>query len=252
MVNKTIIAGRLTADPEKRNVAGKGGDSFVAYNFNIANNDGYGDNEKTFFYRVSLFAKPGKQEEYYDRILTKGSLHVFTGRLTADQPYTNKDGKEITPWVLHATRVGNINQTVLTGHLTADATVTYKDDLVIVRFTIGVSRIKGDESDFIRVVKFGKNGFGDYADKYLKKGTAVCVVGREQTGSYTNRDGQKVYTQEVNAESIDLIGNKNSDAGNGATNTSTPKSSSTPNTPPVGDDGFMNIPDGYDDELPFN
>ncbi len=88
---------------------------------------------------------------------------------------------------------------------------------------------------------FGK--LGEFAEKYLRKGTKVVVTGRIQTGSYTNKDGQKVYTTDVVVEENEFAESKRSDDNAPA--------SSAPASMPEGN-GFMNIPDGIDEELPFN
>lgn len=90
-------------------------------------------------------------------------------------------------------------------------------------------------------MSFGRTG--EFAEKYLKKGTKVVLAGRIQTGSYTNRDGQKVYTTDVVAEELEFAESKRASEGRADTADQRPQ--------PAGDDGFVNIPDGIDDELPF-
>lgn len=130
------------------------------------------------------------------------------------------------------------------GRLTRDPGVTYaqKDNSVIARFTIAVDRrIKqegGQSADFIPVVAFGR--LGEFAEKYLRQGTKVVVRGRIQTGSYTNREGIKVYTTDLIAEELNFAESKgnsnNADDGSGV---------------PTDEQGFMSIPDSIDEELPF-
>ena len=91
------------------------------------------------------------------------------------------------------------------------------------------------DCDFINCVAFGKSA--EFAEKYLHKGTKIAVVGRIQTGSYTNKDGQKVYTTDVVVEEQEFCESK---------------SQQQEQKPDPSSDGFMNIPDGIDDELPFN
>jgi single-strand DNA-binding protein len=88
----------------------------------------------------------------------------------------------------------------------------------------------------------------EFIDKYFHKGMRIGIVGRIQTGSYTNRDDQKVYTTDVVAEEVEFVESKNSSSGSSGGN------GGGRNTPPptTNDDGFMNIPDGIDEELPFN
>ena len=136
-----------------------------------------------------------------------------------------------------------MNKVILMGRLTRDPEVRYsqgENATAIARYTIAVDRRykkEGDASaDFIGCVAFGK--LGEFAEKYLRKGTKVVVTGRIQTGSYTNKDGQKVYTTDVVVEENEFAESKRSD-------------DNAPASMPEGN-GFMNIPDGIDEELPFN
>jgi len=138
-----------------------------------------------------------------------------------------------------------MNKVILMGRLTRDPEVRYggANNSAVARFSLAVDRrIKreGDEqtADFINCVAFGKTG--EFLEKYVKKGTKLVIEGRIQTGSYTNKDGQKVYTTDVVCENVEFAESKSS--GNNA------------NQAPTSDagDGFMNIPDGIDEELPFN
>ena len=124
-----------------------------------------------------------------------------------------------------------MNKVVLMGRLTKDPETRYSagdNSMAVARYTLAVDRIKKDEADFISVVAFGKAG--EFADKYFKKGMKVAISGRIQTGSYTNKDGKKVYTVDVVAEEQEFCEKKKEDS----------------NT-----DDFMDIPDGIDAELPF-
>ena len=141
-----------------------------------------------------------------------------------------------------------MNKVILMGRLTRDPEVRYsqgENATAIARYTIAVDRRykkEGDASaDFIGCVAFGK--LGEFAEKYLRKGTKVVVTGRIQTGSYTNKDGQKIYTTDVVVEENEFAESKRSDDNAPA--------SSAPASMPEGN-GFMNIPDGIDEELPFN
>ena len=141
-----------------------------------------------------------------------------------------------------------MNKVILMGRLTRDPEVRYaqgNDNMAIARYSLAVDRRfkkDGDEqtADFINCIAFGKAG--EFAEKYFRKGTKIAVVGRIQTGSYTNKDGQKVYTTDVVVEEQEFAESK----GNGST-----EGNQTPNAP-TSSDGFMNIPDGFDEELPFN
>jgi single-strand DNA-binding protein len=144
-----------------------------------------------------------------------------------------------------------MNKVILMGRLTADPDVRYSqgdNSMAIARYTLAVDRRYKREgeptADFIRCVAFSKSA--EFAEKYLRKGTKICICGRIQTGSYTNRDGQKVYTTDIVVEEHDFAESKNSGSGESARNTQPAPEPST------GNDGFMYIPDGIDEELPFN
>lgn len=139
-----------------------------------------------------------------------------------------------------------MNSVNLMGRLTRDPEVKYSQGekpTVVARYTLAVNRaFKKDEADFINVIAFGKAG--EFAEKYFKQGQQVAVSGRIQTGSYTNKDGHKVYTFEVVADNQYFASSK-SDSSNNQTQSKSAPSQTT-------SDGFMNIPDGLDEDLPFN
>ena len=147
-----------------------------------------------------------------------------------------------------------MNKVVLMGRLTRDPDVRYSQGetpLAIARYTLAVDRRfkrNGEQdADFINCVAFGRTA--EFAEKYLKQGTKMVVSGRIQTGSYTNRDGVKVYTTEVVVENQEFAESKASASNNEGG--FQPQAQSAP-TAPAGD-GFMNIPDGVEDVgLPFN
>ncbi|MBD5546404.1 MAG: single-stranded DNA-binding protein [Lachnospiraceae bacterium] len=147
-----------------------------------------------------------------------------------------------------------MNKVILMGRLTRDPEVRYsqgENALAIARYTLAVDRRfnrGGDENtaDFINCVAFGKSG--EFAERYFRKGTKILVSGRIQTGSYTNKDGVKVYTTEVVAEDQEFAESKNSSAGSNGGFTGGNRAPE----PSGAGDGFMNIPDGIDEELPFN
>ena len=127
--------------------------------------------------------------------------------------------------------------------------------LAIARYTLAVDRRfnrNGDDAtaDFINCVAFGKSG--EFAERYLRKGTKIAVTGRIQTGSYTNKDGVKVYTTEVVVEDQEFAESKNSSGGDGGFAGGNSYSGGGRPAPMAAGDGFMNIPDGIDEELPFN
>ena len=137
-----------------------------------------------------------------------------------------------------------MNKVILIGRLTRDPEVRYTqgdNPMAIARYTLAVDRKYKKEgeatADFISCVAMGKNG--EFAEKYLKQGTKIAITGRIQTGSYTNKDGNKVYTTDVMVEEHEFCESK----GN---NTAQEK-------PATGSgDGFMSIPDNIGDELPFH
>ena len=148
-----------------------------------------------------------------------------------------------------------MNKVILMGRLTRDPEVRYSQGeqaTAIARYTLAVDRRfkrDGDQTaDFIGCVAFGK--LGEFAEKYLRKGTKVVVTGRIQTGSYTNKDGVKVYTTEVIVEEQEFAESRAEAEANRASF----QRQSAPSPAPSADagDGFMNIPDGIDEELPFN
>ena len=145
-----------------------------------------------------------------------------------------------------------MNKVILMGRLTRDPEVRYsagENALAIARYTLAVDRrFRRDgeaNADFINCVAFGRNG--EFAEKYLHKGTKILAEGRIQTGSYTNKDGVKVYTTEVVVENQEFAESKNAQGNGGYANAG---QSASP-APMPADDGFMNIPDGIE-ELPFS
>ena len=158
-----------------------------------------------------------------------------------------------------------MNKVILCGRLTKDPDVRYSqgaEPMAIARYTLAVDRRRGSRNsngdeqtaDFIQCVAFGKTG--EFVEKYLKKGTKMLVTGRIQTGSYTNKEGVKVYTTEVVVEEQEFAESKHaaSNGGNGGYNSNPFQGSAPSNTPApaAAGDGFMNIPDGIEEELPFN
>ena len=139
-----------------------------------------------------------------------------------------------------------MNKCVLMGRLTRDPEVRMSGDTAVARFSLAVDRrFKKDgeqTADFINCVAFGKTG--EFIEKYGRKGTKFVVEGRIQTGSYTNKDGQKVYTTDVVVEQVEFAESKAYADGNTTNNTA---NSNAPT-----DTSFMDIPDSIDEELPFN
>lgn len=161
-----------------------------------------------------------------------------------------------------------MNKVILVGRLTRDPEVRYSSGeqaMAIARYTLAVDRrLRGNTNsdqptaDFINIVAFGKDG--EFAEKYLRKGMRILVEGRIQTGSYTNKDGQKVYTTDVVVERHEFVESKGSVQSGGNAGAAAPQQQSQQYTQQsqqqsvaasVAEDGFMNIPDGLDEELPF-
>lgn len=150
-----------------------------------------------------------------------------------------------------------MNKVVLMGRLTRDPDIRYSQGekaTCIARYTLAVDRRfkrEGEQSaDFISCVAFGKSG--EFVEKYLHKGTKIAIAGRLQTGSY-EKDGQRIYTTDVVVEEHEFAESKASSSSGSLAAYSSPSAASaaTPASGTAGYDGFMNIPDGIDEELPF-
>ena len=132
-----------------------------------------------------------------------------------------------------------MNKVQLIGRLTKDVEVRYSQgdsQMAIARFTVAVDRRgKKDEADFISCVAFGKTG--EFIEKYFSKGNRIGICGHIQTGSYTDKDNKKVYTTDVIADEAEFVESKGS--------------AETVAKPQTDENGFMNIPDGIDEDLPF-
>ncbi|MDD3369841.1 MAG: single-stranded DNA-binding protein [Lachnospiraceae bacterium] len=147
-----------------------------------------------------------------------------------------------------------MNKVILMGRLTRDPEVRYSQGAsatAVARFSIAVDRrFKRDgepDADFFNCTAFGKQA--EFVEKYLHKGTKMVISGRVQNDNYTNKDGQMVYSVRIMVDEMEFAESKNS-AGNsdgGYTN----NTASRP-APSGAGDGFMNIPDGIEEELPFN
>ncbi len=142
-----------------------------------------------------------------------------------------------------------MNKVVLIGRLTKDPEVKYgqgQEPMAMARYTLAVDRRRGRQqeqtADFISCVAFGKGG--EFAEKYLHKGIKIAVTGRLRTGSYTKQDGTKVYTTDVLVDEQEFCESKSVAQSGTAPTQSSAQSGAI--------DGFMSIPDGIDEELPFN
>ena len=153
-----------------------------------------------------------------------------------------------------------MNKVILMGRLTRDPDVRYsqgENASAFARYTLAVDRRfkrAGDaEADFFNCTAFGRQA--EFVERYLKRGTKMVVTGRIQNDNYTNRDGQKVYSVQIIVEELEFAESKAA-AGEHAggfqpQNHSNPFQSAPAPSAAAGD-GFMNIPDGIDEELPFN
>lgn len=147
-----------------------------------------------------------------------------------------------------------MNKVILMGRLTRDPEVRISqsqsgEQMAIGRFSIAVdrrfSRNSDTTADFFNCTAFGK--LGEFVEKYLKKGTKIVVVGRIQNDNYTNKEGQKVYSVQIIAEEIEFAESKS--ASQNSDNSYQP--ASNPSTAGASAEGFMNIPDGIENDLPF-
>lgn len=137
-----------------------------------------------------------------------------------------------------------MNKVVMIGRLTKDADIRYlqnENSTCVAKFNLAVDRkIKRNgepTADFLNCVSFGK--VGELIEKYVGKGSKIGIVGRLQTGSYTNKDGVKIYTTDIMVEEIDFLDSKKASDGDVAPGAS------------INQDEFLKIPDGLEEELPF-
>ena len=143
-----------------------------------------------------------------------------------------------------------MNKCTLVGRLTRDPEIRYsqgENATATARFSVAVNRrfknAEGNyDADFINCVAFGKSA--EFVEKYFKKGMAIGLTGRIQTGSYTNKDGQKVYTTDVVVEETEFVESKGASSADNSNN-------SRPAPSAASNNDFMSIPDGVDEELPF-
>lgn len=143
-----------------------------------------------------------------------------------------------------------MNKAILIGRATRDPEVRYStgaNATAVGTFSIAVDRrFKRDgepEADFFTCTTFGKQA--EFVEKYVKKGTKLVVVGRIQNDNYTNKDGQKVYSTRIMVDELEFAESKSSGEGTGNRPSARPE-------PSVEKDGFMNVPEGIDEDLPFN
>ena len=149
-----------------------------------------------------------------------------------------------------------MNKVILMGRLTRDPEMRVSqgdNSLNIAKFSLAVDRRfqkNGEkETDFFNCTAFGKQA--DFVDRYLKQGTKILLVGRVQNDNYTNKEGQKVYSWQVIVDEQEFAESKNAAGGNSGNFGGNTASAPAPAASTAGE-GFMNIPDGVDEELPFN
>ena len=150
-----------------------------------------------------------------------------------------------------------MNKVILIGRLTRDPEIRYSqgsEQMAIARYTLAVDRRQrrdnnGQTADFINCICFSKNA--EFAEKYLRQGIKIAVVGRIQTGNYTNKDGQRIYTTDIIVDEHEFVESKNASNNNNSNN----NPNYNPNVPYQNNisspEGFMNIPEGIEDDLPF-
>ena len=144
-----------------------------------------------------------------------------------------------------------MNKVIMMGRLTRDPEVRCSQgvsQIAIARFSLAVDRKwkrEGEpDADFFNCTVFGRQA--DFVEKYLRKGIKIIVAGRIQNDNYTNKEGQKVYAVQIIVDEIEFAESKNAAATNGAVMQNTPSPSQATG------DGFMSIPDGAEEEMPFN
>ena len=148
-----------------------------------------------------------------------------------------------------------MNKVILVGRLTRDPEIRYSQGanaMAIARFSIAVDRRfkrEGEpDADFFNCSAFGKQA--EFVERYLKQGTKMVVVGRIQNDNYTNREGQKVYSVQIMVDELEFAESKNASSGSSDGSFAQPSVRPTPGA--AANDGFMNVPEGIDEELPFN
>lgn len=148
-----------------------------------------------------------------------------------------------------------MNKVILVGRLTRDPEVRYSQGAsatAVARFSIAVDRRfkrEGEpDADFFNCTAFGKQA--EFVGNYLKQGIKMVVVGRVQNDNYTNKDGQKVYSVQIMVDELEFAESKNA-SGDNSGNAYQP-AASRPTPSAAASDGFMNVPEGIDEELPFN
>lgn len=219
-LNKAFLGGRPTGDPTVRYTTGDKRTMIARYTLAVDRRIGRtGEGSNADYIPCVVF---GASAEYARKYIKKGTPLLVTGRIQTGS-YTNKEGEKVftTEVVVEnqtSEKEGNLSMNIvlLEGRPTRDPEVRYTagdSPTAIARYTLGVSRgyfsKDKDASDFIQCSTFGRPA--EFVEKYLRKGTAVAVRGRLQTGSYTNKDGAKVFTTEVVVEDHTFATKKKAD-----------------------------------------
>ncbi len=199
----------------------------------------------TAFKNAAAFVEKAKEG---DNVVCSGSIQTGS--------YTGKDGAKVYTTDVIVSKItagaagGYQNVVNMIGRLTRDPHVT-NGQVATARYTLAVDRrfkaANQPEADFVSCVAFDKTA--EFAEKYLRQGRKIGVEGYFHTGSYTNRDGQKVYTRDVVVSNVDFCDSKPDGAKAGGAPVNTGMGGYAPAS--SNDFGFMNIPDGIDEELPF-
>ena len=251
-LNTAVVGGRLTADPDVRYTAGDNPTCIARYTLAVNR-----QTEGADFIPCIVF---GKSAEFAEKYLKKGTAVLVTGKIQTGS-YTKKDGSRTYTTELVVDRqttekggVLNLNVVLFEGRLTKDPTIRYTrgdNPVCIARYTLAVTRgyfsKDKDASDYISCICMGKSA--EFVEKYLKKGTAIAVRGRIQTGSYTNKDGAKVYTTDVVVETQNFAARKKDEN----VKRDERKAESMPVQEEEQDeaDGFVDLPEDEFDKLPF-
>ena len=149
-----------------------------------------------------------------------------------------------------------MNKVILMGNLTRDPEVRYsqgESSMAVAKFSIAVNRRfsrQGDvDTDFFNCTAFGKQA--EFVEKYLRQGTKVVITGRVQNDNYTNKEGQKVYSVQIIVEEIEFAESKNASSAGAAGGGSSYQAGSRPSPSQAAGEGFMSIPEGAEESLPF-
>lgn len=148
-----------------------------------------------------------------------------------------------------------MNKVIIVGRLTRDPDIRTTANSTMASFSVAVDRRYKQEgqpdADFPRVIAWGKTA--EFIEKYFHKGMKIAIDGRIQTGSYQNQNGQTIYTTDVIAEAVEFVESKAaSQSSGGGNNSGSGQSQNNAPAPKTDDEGRMNIPEGVDEELPFN